>query len=758
MSEIVKFKGVVDKCVCNKADFKIYALNVSSHDYPEIKQNKYSNVSILGELFDLTLGVEYEVEGIEQETKYGYAYRVTNIRRESPKTQEDMYLFLREILTPNQARVLYENYPDIVERVRDNRLDDVDLNKLKGIKEYTFNSIKNKIVENFCLVDLVVEFQGYFTMSVLKKLYLEYTSVEKIKYELQNNPYKCLCSLAGIGFKKADGLLLEIDKISKQNIEKGQKPIISFTHDLKTSKQRCLSCVIYLLSENEKSGHTKMNLVELRSECIKLVPDCADHFTDAIKNKDIYYNKTNLEAALRQTYDNECKIAETILTALLKENVWDYDVEKYRDVNGCMLSDEQMQAVSNVCKYSISILNGAAGVGKSFSTQAIINMLKDHKKTFRLFSPTGKAAKVLTEYTKEKATTIHRGLGYMPPRTWNYDRDNKLSCDVLIVDEFSMVDVFLFTRVLDAIDFEHTKLVLIGDNAQLPSISCGNLLHDFIQTNVIPTTTLTKVFRYGEGGLMKVATDVRFCKPYLTNEMKNTMTVFGDNEDYTFIDMPTDNIPENVVKLYKKLMEKGYKTTDIQVLTAKNVSDCGTIMLNNMIQQVANPNYGSSICFKIGDTVYYEGDLVIQKVNNYNAIIVDEDYCVQSNPFSDEEETAFIANGETGIIKAIFNSFIIIDFDGVLVKYGHENIKDIGLGYSITIHKSQGSGIKIVILCTPKSHIFMLNSNLIYVGLTRMKEKCYHLGTLNSVNKSVVKKANLVRHTFMQDLLLNPEP
>ena len=233
MSEIVKFKGVVDKCVCNKADFKIYALNVSSHDYPEIKQNKYSNVSILGELFDLTLGVEYEVEGIEQETKYGYAYRVTNIRRESPKTQEDMYLFLREILTPNQARVLYENYPDIVERVRDNRLDDVDLNKLKGIKEYTFNSIKNKIVENFCLVDLVVEFQGYFTMSVLKKLYLEYTSVEKIKYELQNNPYKCLCSLAGIGFKKADGLLLEIDKISKQNIEKGQKPIISFTHDLK---------------------------------------------------------------------------------------------------------------------------------------------------------------------------------------------------------------------------------------------------------------------------------------------------------------------------------------------------------------------------------------------------------------------------------------------------------------------------------------------------------------------------------------------
>ena len=752
-----KFSGKVVRCTYDTPDFRIFALDVDSKKYPDIKKNKYNNVTILGELHELTVGVTYEISAVEQLGKYGMSYKVLNIKRDVPTTEEDMYLFLSEILTPNQAKVLYENYPDIVQRVKENRLDDIDFNKLKGIKEYTFGVIKRKIIENFCLADLVVEFQGFLNLSMIKKIYAKYTSIEKLKEKLAQDPYKCLCGLAGVGFKTADGILLDMEKASKANIEKGKKPIIEFQSDLRTSPERCLSCLLYMLEENENNGHTKMNLADLRAEMMKLVPACANHFVTAVKANEIHYNKNTMDVALSRTYNLEHKIAQTILYVLhTKKDEWDCDIEKYRTVNGSTLSDEQMGAVANVCKHPISILNGAGGTGKSFSTQAVINMLKDHHKTFRLFSPTGKAAKVLADYTKENATTIHRGLGYTP-MGWGYNQEHKIMCDIVIIDEFSMVDIQLFKRVIDAVDFNTTKLLLIGDNAQLPSVSCGNLLHDFMETKLIPTTTLTKVFRYGEGGLMKVATDVRFCEPYLTSSMKSKMTTFGDNKDYTFVDLPSEVIPQNVVGLYKKLLEKGYSIDDIQVLTAKNVGDCGTVVLNNMIQKVANPNYGSEVFMKVGDTTYFEGDLVIQKVNNYKAELDLQHLSEwEKDMYSASEDvpTAFIANGETGIVREIYKSYCIIEFDGVFVKYYRADMQMISLGYSITIHKSQGSSIKIVILCTPQSHIYMLNSNLLYVGLTRMKEGCYHLGALNSINQAVKKKANLTRHTHMQELLL----
>lgn len=1111
-----KFKGRVVKCLFDSEDFRIYALDVSS-EYEKIKHNKYGNVTIQGELPELSYGIEYEICATEQMSKYGIGYKVVNIKREQPSTQEDMYLFLSEILTANQTKVLWEYYPDIVQRVKENRLDDIDLNKLKGIKEYTFEVIKRKIVENFCLADLIIEFQGYLSLSILKKIYNKYTSIDVLKTKLKQNPYKCICGLAGVGFKTADSILLEIERISNDNKSKGKEPIIEFEEELKSSPQRCLACLIYLLEENENEGHTKMNIADLRSQLLKLVPACADYFVEMMKNKAIYYNKDDMDVSLSKTYNQEHYIAQRILANLHNDNnVWDYDIEKYRTVDGFDLSDEQMNAVNNLCKYTISILNGSGGcvdcdteyfngtewkpiseykkgdrvlqynkdgsaelvypeeyhkkeceqmwhfetkygldqclseehrvvyktsrgnlnikpfsevmdihnkngfsgkfytsfnycgdgidltdneirlmiatfadgsfytkedgdlsnrarfslkksrkldrliylaqitncnfritnsvaeefysiyvdvpfrskhfpkewyncnkhqleiiadevmywdgrysnhneyyttnksdadfvqfvysslnyratiqiddrkgekhktngktyvrksidyivqytkrntvglnidkrtpdkktkikpyktkdgykycftmpssmwvarrnnkifitgnTGKTASTQAIINMLKDKNKSFCLFSPTGKAAKVLAEYTSENASTIHRGLGYNPAgykyetensiegieykdsriekrieiTNWCFNKHNKLKTDVVVIDEFSMVDISLFERVLDAIDFKYTKLLLIGDNAQLPSVSYGNLLHDFMESNLIPTTTLTKVFRYGEGGLMKVATDVRFCQTYLDKSMKNKMTAFGGNQDYVFVDLASDVIPQNVVGLYKKLMEQGYGIEDIQVLTAKNVGDCGTIVLNNLIQKVANPNYGSKVNMSIGKgdnaITYYEGDMIIQKQNNYKAPMVDSNGYEIYNEFTDEAETAFIANGENGIIKEIFNSYMIIDFDGIRVKYYKNDMNMVGLGYSITIHKSQGSSIKVVILCTPQSHIFMLNSNLIYVGLTRMKEKCYHLGTLDSVNMAVKKKANLTRHTFMQQMLSTMTP
>lgn len=738
-----KFKGVVVRCTYDTPDFKIYAVEVSKNDYPDIKQNKYNNVSILGELASLTLGVEYEITAEEQTNKYGTSYKVINIRRDIPTTVEGTYLFLSEILTENQAQVLVANYPDIIQKVKDNNLDDVDLSKLKGIGVKTFERIKEKIITNFALMELVIEFKNVLSMNIIKKIYDEYSSIDVLKEKLKTNPYTTLTRISRIGFKTADSIVLQLQK----------EDIIDFGYDVKTSPDRCLSCMLYLLEENENEGHTKMNLADLRQQCLKIVPACAEHFVDVIKDENIYYNKETMDVSLRNTFETEKYIADTILSNLHNENnVWEFDVQKYKKVGEFELSDEQMQILDVVCKNNIAILNGFAGAGKTASTQGIINMLKDNYKSFRLFSPTGRAAKVLHENTNEPASTIHRGLGYVPPNQWMFNEWQKLHTDVVIVDEFSMVDIWLFKKLLEAIDFKHTKMLLIGDNAQLPSVSCGNLLHDFMEANIIPTVTLNKIFRYSSGGLMRVATDTRCCKSYLSNDMKNKATMFGDNKDYMFIDLPSELIPKNAVALYKKLLDNGSSIEDIQVLTAKNVGDCGSVVINNMIQRVANPNFGSEVNMKVGDTTYYEGDLILQTVNNYKAEIV-SDKKIDSFLFEDEPETAFVANGETGIIKEIYNTYIIVDFNGIKVKYYRNDMNMVKLGYCISIHKSQGGGFKKVILCTPQSHIFMLNSNLLYVGLTRMKEKMYHLGSLQSVNQAVKKKANLSRHTFMRQLL-----
>ena len=283
------FKGRVVKQTYNSDNYKIYAVDVDKELYPDIKFSKYGNAVICGEIHELGIGIEYEIRAVEQSTKYGYSYKVLNIRRDKPRSATDMYVFLQEILSLNQAETLYNVYPDIVDRVMQNRLEDIDFSKLKGIKEYTFNIIKNKIIENYCLSDLVLEFQGLLSLSMLKKLHDKYASITVVRQKMKQNPYKCLCGLARVGFITADGIILEIDKVSKENITNGKTPIIDFDYDVKTSPQRCLACIMYLLGKNEEDGHTLMSLVELKKQCDKLVPACSSNFVECLKNKNIYF-------------------------------------------------------------------------------------------------------------------------------------------------------------------------------------------------------------------------------------------------------------------------------------------------------------------------------------------------------------------------------------------------------------------------------------------------------------------------------------
>ncbi len=1076
--KIVEFKCVPERCTYNSESYKIYGSSVDVKNYPDIKINQYDNVTILGNIHDLGIGIEYWVKAKEEQSKYGYQYKVLNIKREKPKDIYSTRLFLNEILTFNQTDVLLQVYPDIIDRVIHNRLDDIDLNLTKGIKDYTFNVIKKKIVENFSLVELVEEFQGLITLSLLKKLYEKYPSVIKIRQELKSDPYKCLCGLSGIGFKKADGLILEIDKISIDNISKGLKPIIDFGYDLQTSRQREKACIMYNLEENEGCGHTRIDIKELKKQCDKLTPSCKSHFVDIIKEDDhIYYHKETMSVALTKTYETEKYIAARILEGLQHNTQWDYDIEKYIEFDGIKLTDMQKEGLQGICKQNIMIMNGFAGCvdseteffngiewkkisnyqdgdlvlqynqdgsaelvnpsqyhkynadylyqlnnksgsvdqmlsdehsvvyltsrghikqrplkeiiklhnesihgftgkfittfnyngtglnitddeirlmvaiiadgsfkkqgnvcrfhikkerkkirlkklflnanirfvehqsaaehytdyyiydypfkekhftekwytctqdqlkividevlywdgtiydsgrrmfdtcnkesadfiqfafsacgyrttiatndrtgqeyltagkmytrksieyrvcitqnkesriclstkrlenkpkikqiktkdgykycftvpsgmlvlrrnarifitgncGKSQTTRMIIQMLKANSKTFKLICPTGRAAKVLSEYSGEVASTIHRGLGYMPPDHWSFNEKEKIFSDVVIVDEFSMTDIFLFRRLLEAVDFKTTKLLLIGDSSQIPSVSAGNCLHDMINSNMIPVVTLDKVFRYGSGGLMTVATQTRNCEKFIRDD-ETKIQIFGDDKSYIYIPTPQEKIINNLIHLYKKVLDKGYLPQDILILSSYNIGEYGTIEINNRIQKIANKNYGDKVTLKVGETQYYKDDLVIQIVNNYKAEIYDEGFT--------SDAITFVPNGEIGRVVEIKNDFIVIQFDNHTIKYLRSELNQIKLAYAISTHKSQGGQAKVVILLTPKAHTFMLNSNLIYVGQTRAKEVCYHMGDPITINRAIKKKENFNRQTFLKDLLKNPK-
>lgn len=692
----------------------------------------------------MNLGVEYTVKAKEISDKYGVGYEIINIKREKPTTLAATRNFLYEILTPNQTDTLLEAYPDIVDRIMNNRLDDVDLNKTKGIKDYTFNVIKQKVIENFKLADLVEEFRGLFSLSIIKKLYDKYPSVEKIKEVIRTEPYECLCRLSGIGFKTADGMLLALEKESKQCKESGKNPILFFGFDLKPSYQRAKACVDYILNENETNGNTYVKVGDLKKQFEILVPEAIANLPVILKgDNDVIFDRESLSVCRKETYETEKYIAEKIKEGLSINTKWDCDCSQFRRLEGFDLTPDQCKTSEYMCIYNIVMLVGYGGAGKSSSTQAFVNLLKHYNKSFLLLAPTGRAAKVLAGFTGENAMTIHRGLGYMPPNDWSFNSEHPLPYDVVIVDEFSMVDIFLFKHLLEAIDFNRTKLLIIGDDAQIPSVGAGNVLYDLLCYKKIPTITLDKVFRYGKGGLSTVATDARTQTEYLDKNKKG-MQVFGEDQSYIFMPLQQDGIVEYTVKLYKTLLSKGYSVEDIAVLSCYNVGDYGVIELNKRLQEAVNPNPDAKIVF--GDSEFRLNDIVMNYANDYKAVLYNEEIL-------DDKNTTFIANGESGMVDKIEHNSMVSNYDGTLIYYDKGKLKNIRLAYAITTHKSQGGQFKVVILITPRSHTFMLNSNLLYVGISRAKEKCYHLGEIKTVNNALKKKENFDRKTLLLGFL-----
>lgn len=749
----IKVRAQVEKCVYDSDTFRVYAMNVLEVIDGDVIKNKYGNISLSGAIQRLEHGIDYIVEARFEDNKYGGGYKMKSISADKPKSLEETYAFLCAIMPERYADEIFKNYPNIIEMVE--KGEEPDLSLLHGIKDKAWSKIKRKIEENFKLADIVALFDGALSMAMVKKIYYKYENAELVKQLLREKPYECICNVCGFGFVKADSLILSLAKKGK------------FDSDMITSDDRCIACMQYVLKRNEGDGNTLMLFKDFNDEVKSLVPEAyanmknifSDEKDSLNKKFEVFVIDDNVCISLFRTRKTEKKVAEMIKNLQSVDNKWNIEYDKYTSIDGFNPSEEQRSILKMVCENNIAILNGAGGTGKTTSTRLLVKMLVDNNLSFMLLAPTGKASKVLQSYTNHGSSTIHRALGYSNGE-FIYNGENQLKTDIVIVDETSMIDIFLFKSLLEAINPHETKILLIGDAAQLPSVGCGNVFYDLLSSPSAPKVNLTKVFRYSDGGLMKVATDVRNRKKYLDG-VNGKITIFGNNKDYAFIQSDKEHIKIDVINIYKRLLGE-YKADDIMVLSPYRKGDLGCNEINKWLQKLANRNAqnDNSRSISYGDVTYYVGDIVIQNQNNYNAMpcTVKEYDNEHGNRdrISDAHngDTVLIANGETGVILMINEDDVIIDFNGQQILYNKSDMSEMSLGYALTIHKSQGDSSKIVILITASSHTFMLNSNIIYVGMTRMREKCYHIGDVKTVNRAVKIKANFDRKTSLKTLLV----
>ena len=755
MSNRVTFDCQLERCLFQKDGYYIYAMKIDQFAYPDIVVGKYGTTTILGNnLYELEYKQTYHVIAEPKETKYGISYEVVSITFDQPQTEEDVRNYLMTVLTKNQAEQIMKYYPNIMDLVAQDRVDEIDVTKLKYITRRNLDIIISKIRATSVLVNMCSIFYNTISLNTMQKLYDKFGSVDKVTEVLREQPYSALCKLDGVGFRTADDILLKIEAESNVVKDSGGEPRFEFKGPLKFSEDRCLACMQYYLDENEQEGNTKMSIEDLKAKVYTFAKETSIFFDKLLEHDAFYVDVINQAIGNKSTYNIEKYIAETLLNANKSPILWDFDLEKYGTVGEFKLTKQQRAVQELLCKNNVVVLNGPAGSGKTSSVKAVVQMLTDHHLDFVMGCPSAKAAKVLEKYAGFPATTIHRMLGYQSDG-FTYRKENPLYADLVIIDESSMLDIFLFKSVLEAIDFKKTKLLLIGDSYQLPSVGAGNLLHDMINSNICPISTLTEIFRYSEGGLIAVATDTRNGKQFLPYVISPETQVIPKGNSFFFCPQSKETCVGYAVKMYLKLAETN-SLEDTIVITSQNKGPQGVIAINNQIQNAINPKKNDNVLQLVREdyTVEYrENDMVMQTVNDYHSIICDETGYYERDEEGGPLYETLIANGETGRIVSVNSQNMVVKFDNHYILRYKSDLDKMSLAYAITAHKSQGSGYKNVIVVTPSTHTYMLNSNLLYVAYTRSRERCFNIGNPKTIAVAIKKKQNLSRETFLQDII-----
>ncbi|MFC2145272.1 ATP-dependent RecD-like DNA helicase [Actinomycetota bacterium] len=715
----INIRGVLEKIVFKNPD--------SGYMVGRIRLDDDELVTIVGKVFELQCGEELEIQGTWIVNKtYGKQFEIKKVKAHTPSTTVGIENYLGSGLIKGVGPVMAKK---IVEKFGKNTLDILDndpetLSDIEGIGKKTIEQIIRSWQKHKKIREVMIFLQSYgISSNYAAKIYNTYgeNTVSVIKI----NPYRLAEDIFGIGFKTADDIALKVGI-----------PVDSIF--------RIKAGIIYLLHRAEDNGHCFLpadEIMSVSSDFLGADLSIINTAIDELQNEEKIITVKDGDGDkiyLSSLYRSEIFVSKKILelndiddnkdNRTGRESLYRRLVSEMADAEGVSLDEIQVNAIIMALTERIMIITGSPGTGKSTILNFIIKILEKEKKKFMMAAPTGRASKRMTETTGRESKTIHRLLNFNPKlNKFLKDEDNPIDADTVIIDEASMLDIRLMRNLLSAIKTD-SSIVFVGDIDQLPSVGPGYVLGDLIKSGTVPVCELKKIYRQeGQSQIIRNAHNVRDGEfPYIKNK---------DSDDFYFLEK---NDPEEAVNLILHLLTDRIPSSfgmdplkDVQVLVPTNKGVCGVINLNSRIQKVLNP---VSTGLLHGNRWFRTGDKVIQLKNNYDKDIYNGDIGIISNINMELKETS-------------------IDYDGRKVEYSFYEMDEINHSYAISIHKSQGSEFKCVIIPLLTSHYMLLQRNLLYTALTRARELAILVGSKKAIGMAVNKNIVEKRYTNLKELI-----
>ena len=663
---------------------------------------------------------------IEHE-KYGMQFQTESYERSKPEEKDSIVEFLTsglfkgigdkkakkivDVLGKDTLKIILEQPNNLI--------------LIPGITEKNKNELHNKLQEYEASYEIIIKLGNLgFTTREAMIIYNYYK--EKSLQKIDEDFYNLYYDLKNLSFKRIDMLALK-NNIPNSDITRIEAGIVYVMNELTNNYGHSYYFIHELLPFIEKALH-----IDLDKECVN---NCLDNLIKkdlVIKKEDYYY--------LTTIYNDEVYIVNRLNLLMhtkdnLVKNVDEYikKIEEYLDLN---YNDDQKEAIKESIKKNILIITGGPGTGKTTILKGICELYKQINKytmdklveNIALLAPTGRAAKRMSEETSMPASTIHRFLKWNKENnSFQINEYNKCKKDFVIIDEASMIDVNLFASLLRGLSV-HTRIIIVGDVDQLPSVGPGQVLYDLIDSNKINVKCLNTLYRQKEeSNIIKLAYNIK--------EGRLDVGIFNKEEDLTFIECSNNDILEKIEEISYTYLDYSYKNFQILAPMYKTLN--GIDNINNKLQTTFNKKSTKKKEILVYDEIYREGDKVIQLTN-----------------MPDEN----VYNGDIGIIDGIVNSTkkeIYIDFDGNIVKYTQANFINFKKAYAISIHKSQGSEFDIVIIPIVKNFQKMLYRKLIYTAVTRCKTKLYLIGDIKALEFSIKNNNSLIRRTSIKKFLVD---
>ncbi|GGG84013.1 ATP-dependent RecD-like DNA helicase [Staphylococcus pragensis] len=710
-------KGTVDAILFQNQDNFYTVLKVDTIETNESCDNL---PTVVGFFPNIAEGDVYTFKGqVVEHPRYGKQLKAETFEKELPQTKDAIVSYLSSDLFKGIGKKTAQN---IVNTLGENAINDIlndatVLEKVPSLPKKKQQQIAEQISANQESEKVMIRLHDLGFGPKLSMAIYQFYQSETLNV-LEKNPYQLVYDVKGIGFQKADTLARKngIEYNDPERLKAGllytlEEECIKQGHTY-LSYQFVIEVTQEMLSDPRNNEVVEVNQLEevlqQLAEETKLVFE-----NDRVAIPSLYYSELKSVQNLYRikTYKNKLKEIE--------QSDLQLHIGEIEDSNNVSYAPSQKEALQTAINSKIMLLTGGPGTGKTTVIKGIVELYAEiHGLSLNysdyeeddypivLAAPTGRASKRLQESTGLEAMTIHRLIG------WNQDTqpedilDNEINAKLIIIDEMSMVDTWLFHQFLNAVPLD-AQIILVGDEDQLPSVGPGQIFKDLIDSNALPRVNLTEVYRQQDGSSIID----------LAHRMKHgeSIDITKRYHDRSFINCNVDQIPDVVEKVVSSAVNKGYDMSDIQVLAPMYKGSAGIKRLNQVLQNILNPKNDDVREIEFGDIKFRKGDKVLQLMNRPN-----------DNIF----------NGDIGIIVGIFwakenalnKDVLVVDFEGNEITFTRQDLLELTHAYCTSIHKSQGSEFPIVIMPIVKQYFRMLQRPILYTGLTRAKQSLVLLG------------------------------